>query len=53
MIMINEKLTEKEYGYNINTLKPSSCKTVVWNCLQCDIRKDKKYRQAKKRKFLL
>lgn len=51
MILV-EKTTIK-FGYNIENLKPNSCKMVCWCCDKCGCESDKKFRDAKKIKLCL
>lgn len=44
-ILIKE--TRVKFGYNPKDLKPSSSKLVLAKCLQCNIIREKKFREAK------
>lgn len=48
MGLILKEETFNKFGYNTETLKPSSCKLVVWKCAECGNITDKKYRDAKR-----
>lgn len=41
------------FGYNISSLKPSSEKLVIWQCLNCHTNKEKKFRYAIKNLYCL
>jgi NOL1/NOP2/fmu family ribosome biogenesis protein len=45
MNILNDE-TLQLFGYAINSLKPSSCKVVVWQCSHCGTKKHKKFREA-------
>lgn len=46
MGIILETETFNKFGYYSNSLKPSSCKLVVWECNSCKVQQNKKYRDA-------
>lgn len=48
MGIILETETFNKFGYYPNTLKPNSCKLVIWQCASCKLQKDKKYLYAVK-----
>lgn len=50
-ILIDE--TIEKFGYDPNELRPSSWKLVIWECLECGNKKDKKFVLAKKNKLCI
>jgi len=53
MGIILEQKTKDMFGYYSNDLKPSSEKTVIWKCKDCDAEVEKKYRYAVKNDLCL
>ena len=51
--MIDVTKTVQLYNYYISSLKPSSCKLVVWVCENCGTEKHKKFRLAKLNKLCI
>ena len=51
--LINIEKTIIEYGYSPFELKPSSEKSVFWNCSKCNLEVSKKFRYANKNNFCL
>ncbi len=44
--MILREETLLKYGYDVNLLRPSSCKTVICECPQCHTQREKQFRDA-------